>query len=161
MDFKIKRDDGRSNSQVLLDYVQGKPPGTVFLYEELQDVFSSGTNKKYTKNEAQRIVTESCPRMLKEQNRTLHNMRNVGYRIAHAAQHVVLASYRKERGEKQFLRSEQVLIHVHLNEMTQNERREHQGQLIMMIAMRQQLTALERRQSAIENAINRVMRGAR
>lgn len=154
--FQITRSDGRSNGQVVLDLVSGRDPGTVFSYEELIDALSADTDHRYTKHDVQLIVTASCPRMLKEQARTLHNIRNVGYRLAPAEYHVTIANHRKDRADKQLLRGLQVLQHVRWDEMDQNQRLAHEGQLIVAGALYQQMRALERRQSAVEIAIRQV-----
>lgn len=157
--FKITRADGRSNGQVILDLVDGKEPGTVFKYEDLIAALSAGTDHRYTRPEAQRIVTMACPRMLKEQARTLHNVINVGYRLAPAAYHMVLADHRKSRADKQLLRGVQVLQHVRWEEMDANQRLAHEGHLLIVGALYQQMASHERRLSAIEVAIKKT-RGA-
>lgn len=156
MGFQITRDDGRSNGQVLLDFIEGKEPGKVFSYHELSAVLSENTDRQYNKHEVQLIVNSTCPRMLKEQARTLHNVRNTGYRIAPAAYHTTLASHRKEKADKQLLRGVQVLQNVRWEEMDANQRLAHEGQLLILGAMYQQTKALERRQQKVENAINRL-----
>lgn len=153
---KITRADGRSNGQVILDLVEGKAPGSLFSYQDLSDALSVGTDKRYTRQEVQRIVTMTCPRMLKEQARTLHNVPNVGYRIAQAAYHMTLANDRKSRADKQMLRGVQVLENVRWDEMDGNQRLAHQGQLLIMGALYQSQKALERRQMAVEQAIQKV-----
>lgn len=152
---KISRLDGRSNGQVLLDLVANQPPGTLFSYADLSAAFSVGTDKQYTRNEVQRIVTATCPRMLKEQARTLHNVPNIGYRIAEAAYHLTLANDRKSRADQQMLRGVQVLEHVRWDEMDSNQRLAHEGQLLIVGALYQSMKALERRQLAVEQAIKK------
>lgn len=154
--LKVLRADGRSNGQVILDLVNNKEPGTIFLYNELSDALSVGTEKRYSRSEVQRIVTATCPRMLKEQARTLHNVKNVGYRIALAAYHMTLANDRKSRADKQLLRGVQILRHVRWDEMDANQRLAHEGQLLIMGALYQSQQALERRQMSIEKAIKKI-----
>lgn len=157
---KITRSDGRSNGQVLLDLVAGKEPGTVFLYNDLIDILSVGTGKCYTRSDVQRIVTRTCPRMLKEQARALHNVINVGYRVAEASRHLTLAHDRKSRADKQLLRGVQVLEHVRWDEMDANQRMAHQGQLLITNALYQSMKSLERRQAKVERAIKQIQDGA-
>jgi DNA-binding FadR family transcriptional regulator len=156
MPFKITRSDGRSNAQVLLDHFKHKEPGTVFEYDELRHVLSVNTNHVYSVHEIRAICAAIYPRLLKEQARALHNVRTVGYRLAPAAFHVTLASGRQNRADRQMLRGVQTLQHVKWEEMTQNERMAHEGQLMICGALYQQMQALERRQSVIEDAIRRV-----
>jgi len=154
--FKISRMDGRSNTRVILDFVKDKAPGTVFTYAELQEALSEGTNKKYVPSEVQSVVTSAYSRLLKEQARALHNVRNVGYRLAPASYHVVLASGRQARADKQMLRGVQTLQNVRWDEMDENQRRAHEGQLLITSALFSQMQALERRQSAVEQALKKV-----
>ena len=111
-EFKITRADGRSNAQVILDYVKDKPAGEVFKYEDLQAALSGGSNHAYRIIEVQGIATKLYPRLLKEHARALHNVRNVGYRLAPAGYHVVLANDRKSKADKQMLRGVQTLQNV-------------------------------------------------
>ncbi|MCU0806406.1 MAG: hypothetical protein MUC53_00185 [Candidatus Contendobacter sp.] len=153
MAFTITREDGRSNSQVLLDLVNGKSPGTVFPYAELIDVLSAHTDRRYSRTEVQRIVVMTCPRMLKEQARTLICIRHVGYRIAPAADHAMIAGTRKSRADKQLLRGVETLQNVRWDEMDSNQRLAHEGQLLIFSALHEQMKSHDRRISAIEHAI--------
>lgn len=153
--FKITRADGRSNAQVLLDYVKDKPAGTVFTYVELCDALSEGANHSYSTQALQSIAVSVYPRLLKEQARALHNVRNTGYRLAPAAFHVVLANGRQSKADRQMLRGVQTLQHVKWDEMNANEKLAHEGQLLIVGGLYNQMKALERRQSIIEEAIRR------
>lgn len=155
IDFKITRSDGRSNQQVLLDLMQGKPPGTVFKYEELAEELSRESNHQYSTSDVKAVAHRMYVRLLKEQGRALHNIRNVGYRLAPAALHVTLANERKWKADRQMLRGYQTLQHVRWDEMNENERRAHEGQLLIVGALYQQMRALEKRQDSIEEAIRR------
>lgn len=154
--FVITRDDGRSNSQVVLDLIAGRPAGTVLTYEELSEALSANTNRRFSRAEVQQVVTSAGSRISREQARALHNIRNVGYRLAPASYHVVLAKDRKERADKQLLRGVQVLQHVRWDEMDSNQRLAHEGQLLVVGALYQQMKALERRQDSVERAIQKV-----
>lgn len=155
MNFKIRRADGRSNGQVIIDLVNGKEPGTNFNYDELSEALSAGTDHRYSRTEVQRIVVSACPRLLKEQARTLHNVPNVGYRIAPAAYHKIMADHRKSRADKQLLRGVQVLQNVRWEELDANQRMVHEGHLLITGALYQQMTSHERRLTAIERAIKK------
>lgn len=157
LDFKIKRKDGRSNSQVLLDTVKNGAPGQVYTYADLATALGAGCNRVYSERDVQTVATQAYPRLLKEQERALHNVRNVGYRLAPAAYHLTLASNRNEKADKQLLRGLQTLQNVKWGEMDDNQRKAHEGQLLLSGAIYQQMKALERRQSNIEAAIKKVI----
>lgn len=154
--FKITREDGRSNAQVLLDLVKDKPAGEVFTYEQIQEALSEGSNHAYGIRDVQGLAVRVYPRLLKEQARALHNVRNTGYRLAPAAYHVTLANDRTSKADKQLLRGVQTLQNVRWDEMDQNQRMAHEGQLLIAGALYSQMKALERRQNAVEVAIKTV-----
>ena len=159
MKFEISRADGRSNAQVIIDMTGNAAPGEVFTYEALGAELSKDTKTTYDRNKVRQIVAAAYPRLLKEKARALHNVRGVGYRIAPAKFHVTLANDRQSRANKQMERGLQTLQHVRWDEMDANQRTAHEGQLLIMGAMAQAISALERRQSAVEDAIRRSLSG--
>lgn len=153
--FEVTRSDGRSNTQVLIDFVKDRPAGTVFSYEELCVELSKNATRQYEQRDLGGIVSRALPRLLKEAARALHNVRNVGYRMAPAAYHVTLANDRQTRADKQMLRGMQTLQNVRWDEMDANQKLAHEGQLMITGALYRQMKALERRTSAVEDAIKR------
>ena len=157
--FRITREGGKSNAEVLLDIVKDKPAGTVFLYDDLAAALSAGTEKSYETTDVQSVVNATYARLLKEQARALHCVRNVGYRLAPAAHHIVLASDRQSRADKQMLRGMQTLQNVRWDEMDSNQRMAHEGQLLVTSSLFSQMKALEMRQSLVEAAIKKTRTG--
>lgn len=155
--FKITRNDGRSNAQVIIDYVRDKEPGVIFEYDELIAALNHGANHVYSLRDLQGIVFRLYSRMLKECARTLHNVRHVGYRLAPGSQHLVLAGDRNRKASTQMEKGVLMLQHVRYDEMDANQRLAHEAQLIISGAMYQQITALERRQTAVEAAIHKIL----
>jgi hypothetical protein len=92
--------------------------------------------------------------MLKEQARTLQNVRNHGYRIAHGSSHMSLANQRRHKADKQMKVGLMVLQNVKWDELDANQRLAHEGQLLIVGALYQQMNAMERRQSAVERALD-------
>jgi hypothetical protein len=156
--FKITRADGRSNAEVILDLIKDAEPGRTFSYDECLAALSEGTDTVYSSRDVQRIVTSAVPRMLKEQARVLHNVRNVGYRLAPGGHHLTLANERKQKADKQMLRGLLTLQHVRWEEMSPEQRLAHEGQLLISGALYQQMQALERRQGNIEAAVRDAIR---
>lgn len=155
--FKITRGDGRSSAQVILDLVLDAPAGNVYTYAELQTALDSGSDHRHTIAEVQGVAARVYPRLLREQARALHNVRGRGYRLAPAAYHLTLAGDRQSRADAQMLRGLQTLQHVRWDEMDQNQRQAHEGQLLVSGAIYAQMRALERRQSSVEEAIRAVI----
>ena len=156
--FEIQRADGRSNSEVVLDLVKGGEPGTVYEYEELARALEAGVNRSFSRQAVQAIVMGLYSRLLKEQGRALHCVRGTGYRLAPASLHTKLASQRRSRADKQMKRGLDTLRNVRWDELTENERMAHEGQLMIQSAIWSQVQALERRQTAVEEVLQKALR---
>lgn len=154
--FQITRTDGRSNAQVILDLVQDDAPGTEYSYQALGEALSTGTDRTYGTSAVRSIVMSAYPRLLKEQQRALHNVRGRGYRLAEASQHQDLALVRKRRADRQMLRGLQTLQHVKWDELTEPQRAAHEGTLLVVGALWQAQRALERRQDRVEGVLARL-----
>lgn len=156
--FKIVREDGRSNAQVLLDYFQKGRPGQIYTYEELASVLRAGTDRQYDTAAVRSIAMALYQRLLKEQARALHNVRNVGYRLAEAHDHNHLAVVRKRKSDMQLLKGVQTLQHVRWDEFKDPEaRKAHEGQLMVMSALYMQQTALEKRTKSLEDMVSQIV----
>lgn len=151
--FKVSRRDGRSNAQVLLDYVSGANPGRVYPYEELGEVLAVGTSRSFDVAAIRGVVRTALPRLLKEQQRALHNVVRVGYRLALANEHTKLAHTRQRRADNQLKMGLKILRNVRWEEMTENERQAHEGTLMVTEALYANQVALEKRQRTVEEAI--------
>ena len=156
--FEISRVDGRSNAQVLLDFVQGGEPGRVYGYEELVEALQVGADRSFSIRDVQSVVRQAFARLLKEQQRMLKNVRHVGYRLAMAADHNQLALDRKRKSDTQIFRGLQLLQHVREMEMDENQRNAHRGTLMLVSGLWANQKALEKRQRAAEDAIERLNR---
>jgi alkylated DNA nucleotide flippase Atl1 len=151
--FEIARRDGRSNVQVLLDLVKAAEPGRVFTYDEIAEALGTETERSYSREAVQAIVASAYSRLLKEQQRALYNVRELGYRVAHANEHSRLAMTRKHRADVQMLRGLQTLENVRTEEMDPQSRQSHEGMLMVVGAMYQNQRAMDRRLRAVEEAI--------
>jgi hypothetical protein len=153
MKFEITRLDGRSNAQVVLDYVRGADAGRLYPYAEICGELNKGSRKEYSVRNVRQIVAASFGRLLKEEQRVLNNVRGVGYRLAYANEHNRLALERKRRSDVQLKRGVQIVQHVRWDEMSPEQRNAHQGTLMILSAMYEQQAQMERRQFMIEQAI--------
>lgn len=152
--FTIGRKDGRSNARVIIELVkQTDVPGTLFTYESFIDALNVGAAKTYTLQDARCIVRQAIPRLLKEFQRTLTNVRGVGYRIPFAKEHGIIARDHGEKGNRQMSCALRVLENVRWDEMDENTRNAHQGNLMLTSAVYAQVRALRTRQSAVEHAL--------
>jgi len=103
----------------------------------------------------QRVVSGPLfGRLLREQQRTLRNVRNVGYRMVRADEHNELARGRMRRADKQMDRGLLLLNNVREEEILDPmARQSHQATRMVLSALVQQQRAMERRMQAVEAAI--------
>lgn len=155
--FEIGRPDGRSNAEVLLALVQTVQPGHIFTYEDLIAGLS-WEGRTFTVQAVQGLVREAAHVLSKREARVLRNVRLVGYKVAHAKEHVSLALVRQDRAEVQVRRGLDMLRHVHWDEMNDNERKAHEGTLLVTEALYRNQMALQRRQAKVEDLIANLTR---
>lgn len=151
--FANTRADGRSNVQVILDLVRDGEPGQVYPYQRFVEALNVGSNRTYAIRDAQRVIMAGHLRLLREQDRALHNLRGVGYRLAQAKEHMGLALTHKHRADNQLNRGLHLLRHVRWDELDENSRKAHQGTLLLTETLWANQQALEKRLRAVEDAI--------
>jgi len=154
--FVTTRSDGRSNSQVVLDLVKGESPGVVFSYEDLATELEKGVATTYDNAAVAGVVRNMMSRLLKEQQRALHNVRGIGYRLAPAREHMSLAHNRKRRADVQMKHGLDTLRHVRWDELDPATKAAHEGTLLIVSALYENQVALERRQTAIEETLKNI-----
>jgi hypothetical protein len=154
--FAISRRDGRSNQQVVLDLVSGAEPGTLYTYDALGAALRVGTDQEFPRRRVHGIVRSALKRLLIEQERTLPNVRGVGYKLAHATEHMSLALARRRRADSQLRMGMRLLQHVRWTEMDPNARTAHMGMLMVTEALYRNQQALERRQANVEDVLARL-----
>jgi hypothetical protein len=151
--FEITRADGRSNTQVLLDYVREGEPGRIYTYDELSAVLSAGTDRQYTHAAVGNAVRNALHALERTHKRALHNVRLRGYRMAHAKEHMGLAVIREDKALRQRRMAVHTLKHVRWEELDPNTRQLHEATLMLVGSLYAQQQAMERRMRAVEAAI--------
>jgi len=151
--FTITRSDGRSNAQVILDHVKDGEPGRVYPHAELLVALDVGSDRAHTRPDVYHAVRTALPRVLREHQRRLHAVRQVGYRLARASEHVSLARCDRHRADVQLKRGLATLQNVMFDEMTPNERSAHEGTLMVVSALWANQAAMDRRLRKVEMAI--------
>jgi hypothetical protein len=149
--FTPKREDGRSNAQVIIDMISLSLPGTVFTYEQLSELLFLGADVK--RHRIQQIVNHTNRRLLIECQRRLHNVPTVGYRLAKAEDHRGLSLMDKRKSDHQFTKGLNTLRHVRWDELEANARAAHEGTLMMMEAVFANQSALDKRLRKIEDLL--------
>lgn len=149
------RFDGRSDSDVIIDLVKRSNPCDIFTYDQLAEELEAGTNRTFDRQAIQKIASKSLLRLSKETSRALQAVKNVGYQIAEANQHGRLATERRRKSNRQLTKGLAILKHVRWEEMDENQRQAHQGQLMVLDAIVTQQQSMEQRMRRIEDAIKK------
>jgi hypothetical protein len=151
--FEISRQDGRSNQQVVVDLVHAADPGTIYTYEDIGAALAVGTDQQYPRTRVLSIVLISQRRLLAEHARTLTNLRDVGYKVAFANEHVGLSVARHRKADMQLQKGLHLLKNVRWKELDENARTAHMGMLLVTEALYRNQQALERRQTRVEDVL--------
>jgi DNA-binding winged helix-turn-helix (wHTH) protein len=151
--FSVKRDDGRTNIEVVIAIFEEREPGEIITYDELIAALSEGVETVYNRQAVQSIVTKNYTRILASTERAITNVPNVGYRVVPASSHITIAGDRKERADRQIAHGFETLRHVRWNEMDENQRRAHEGQLMIMSGLHAQMQAIDARQRRLEDLL--------
>jgi hypothetical protein len=133
--FKIVRENGKSNSDVIIELVKDATPQTCFTYEQINAALSESTNTTYDTPAVQGAVRIANSRLLREHSRYLGNVRNKGYRIIPASEHKDVAKKRNRKAARQEQWALNTLRHARRDEMTQQERDLHDAHLILHESM--------------------------
>jgi hypothetical protein len=157
--FKATRDDGRSDSQVVVDLVRERAPGDLIPFEDIAAALAVGTDRTFDRQAVRSIVARSYVRVLKESSRALHSVRGEGYRIATANDHRPLARARNRRAETQLNRGLATLQNVAWDEMDPQSRQAHEGQLMLTSALVAQQRSFDRRLARVEKQLRAISDG--
>ncbi len=154
MTFEIGRTDGRSNAEVICDLIADYSPGTIIKYDEICKALAVNTDRTYEIPAVQSIICQSENKLATRLSRCLVNIRGLGYKVALAEEHQRIAGTKKDRAQKLLKRGVNVLKHVRWEEMDDNQRRAHEGQLMILGALTSAMDGIEQRLRRVENAIS-------
>lgn len=155
--FRIRRADGRSDAQVILDVVRDKEPGTIFPFDVLAAELAKGCDRDFSVIDVRSAVSRAERRLLSEQSRALLNVRGHGYKVAHAAEHSLIARNRKARSDVLLRKGMHTLRNVRWEEMDENQRAAHEGTLLVLGAVMAAHDEMRRRQERIEQRLREAM----
>lgn len=158
--FRNTRACGRSDSQVIIDLVRNANPGKIFTFDELTTVLAEGSERPWDLDGIRAATSRATFRLSRETQRALISVRGVGYKVAQASEHTMVANDRKRKADRQLSRGLAVLQNVRWEEMDENQRNAHQGQLMMLSAIVSQQKSFERRMVRVEDAIKKGLRPA-
>lgn len=156
--FQPSRADGRSDRQVVYDLVVSGEPESFYSYDTLLDALEEGLEERPDRARAQRAVAAANKVLLRERRRYLSVVRNRGYRMIGAEEHLPVALGQKGRAETYLRKGLDLLKHARLDELSEAQRTLHEGQLMVMAGVYQAVKASERRHDRQEELIAEVRR---
>lgn len=154
--FRPSRENGKSDRTVIAEMVKDAAPGTVFTFDDIVAALRVGTDREIDEHVAGAAVRAANPLVLRDQQRCLHAVKGVGYRLAHASEHQPLAVARRRRADAQMQRGLQVLQNVRWDELTTTQREAHEGTLLVVGALSSAMKALDARQDRLESLIEKL-----
>ena len=149
--FKPVREDGRSYRDVAVDFLKDKQPETVVSYKDLGRILHLDWRSELQKIQA--AVHAANTVLLKLHNRGVKTITRVGYRILPAREHHIIAGGHENRATKQMSRALAFYRGTNLAEMTEVERRLHQGQHMLAEAIMASHRQVNRRMDRIESLL--------
>jgi hypothetical protein len=144
--FKPTRPDGRSYRDVAVDYIKDKPPDTIIGYDEFASVF--GVDLDHRRIGA--IVRGALKPLLRLHSRGLQAVPTVGYRVLQAREHMHVSNTHRSKADRAIGRAIGFLDGANRSEMNDVERKMHDGQLIIMTALRASHQHLDSRLDKLE-----------
>jgi len=158
--FEVSREDGRSDKQVVFDFVSPYDRGTFFTYDELANALQEGLAVKSSVSRAKiaAAVNNANSMLLRERRRVLRSVRGRGYRLAEASEHVALAAQRRTRAESQISKGLDVVRYTDVSDLTPAQRALHEGQMLIMGGLWTAVRGLTQRQANTETVLQEVLR---
>jgi hypothetical protein len=133
MRFKPRRKDGRSFRDVAVDLLKNKDPGTVVSYGILAAELE--VDPRADRSKIQATVRIANKTLLKLYQRAVTNVPTVGYRVLQAREHMLVASGHESKADRAMGVALRFYEGTNLAEMTETERKLHQGQHMLAVAI--------------------------
>lgn len=122
--FRTGRPDGRSNAQVVADLVAERQQGDPLTYETLAEALAY-EDWVPSREAIQHAKKEADEKLLPAMGRKLEAVRNVGYTILFAGQHVRSARAQERKARNALRRGRSTLERTNLAELTDAQRETH------------------------------------
>ena len=152
--FKPSRPDGRSDRRVVYELVRTAKPGTTFTYQDLIDVLQPGVGEPIDKNRAQTAARSADRTLGQMEKRRLIVVPGVGYRVMFAKEHVGRATDYQHRAARQIDKALDTLEDTRLDELTDDQRTNHQNKQIRLAGVKVHLDSQKRRRDRVDRVID-------
>ncbi len=156
--FITARLDGRSDRRVIADLINAGQANDLYTYKQLTEVLrKDAPGRNITRQTIAQAVRAANKIALVECSRLMQAVPRVGYRIAAAKDHRILALDRRRRADNQIRMAVHTLQHVRWEDMEPTAREAHQATLTLMAGIWQAVEAMSRRQDRMEKLLDRIV----
>lgn len=143
----------KTDKEVIYELVKHAEPGTIFNYETLAWALSAGDDAIVPRSRVYQAITSANKVYQKENKRYLRVVRGEGYRVIPAEEHMIVSLKKKESANKLLEKGVTILRNTNLNELTDTQRKLHEGQLMVMSGLEQAIKHSEHRHNRQEEMI--------
>lgn len=150
--FKPTRADGRSYKEVAVDFLKDQPPETIISYKKLETVLDLEA-KPDAKQRVQAIVRDALKQLLGLHQRGVKCVPTVGYRVLLAKEHVAVSDTHRSKADRAIDRAIGFLDGANRLEMSDLEKKLHDGQLMIMVALQASHHHLDDRLNKLERLL--------
>lgn len=149
--FKPTRADGRSYRDVAVEALKDRVPEEIVSYEELGKMLDIDPENELTRIRS--IVRSAIKPLLQLHRRGLSNVPGKGYRVLPAREHMLVSSNHRSKADRAIGRALAYLEGANREEMTEMERKLHDGQCMIVQAIHASHQHLDKRMSKIEELL--------
>jgi hypothetical protein len=150
--FEPKRPDGRSYRDVAIDLLKDMERGEIVTYQALGRALDLHPVRDRAK--IQNAVRQANKPLLKLHQRGVQAVENEGYRMLPAREHVMVANGHQSKADKAMVRAIDFFNGTDLTQLTDAERKLHQGQAMLAQALYASHKSLDRRIRRIEDILD-------
>src|SRR5262245_23247857 len=97
--FEAKGPGGKSYRQIALEAFKDLQSGATVTYKQLADVMA--LSAKNDRSQIQQAVNQANKTLLKLYSRCVENIKNQGYKVIPANQHIMMAKTKESKAERQ------------------------------------------------------------
>lgn len=156
--FITARLDGRSDRRVIADLIEAGQANDLYTYAQLADALQKDApGRSITRQTIAQAVRAANKISLVECSRLLQAVPRVGYRIAAAEDHRMLALDRRRRADNQIRMAVHTLQHVRWDEMEPTAREAHRATLTLMAGIWQAVESMKQRQDRMEKVLESIV----
>jgi hypothetical protein len=156
--FEPSRADGRSDKRVIYELAAEADPETVFDYAKIVAALEEGLPVDVDRPRVYKAIGAANKLLLREKRRYLSVVRNTGYKVIRADEHLPVALGKKDMAQTYLEKGIALLRHARLNELTEAQRTLHEGQLLVLSGLHQNMQQMARENARRDKHIDELRR---